>query len=90
MRVKVIPASFLKVEGRGTLVGAIEGLIEELVGGQNPDPKAPPRSKRRGSKGDIRRGAMEKGRCVRVIEGEEVRRDDPVEYFFSAGVGSTS
>ena len=24
---------------------------------------------------------MEKGRCVRVIEGEEVRRYDPVEYF---------
>ena len=28
---------------------------------------------------------MEKGGCVRVIEGEEVRRNDPVEYFFSAG-----
>ena len=33
---------------------------------------------------------MEKGGCVREIEGEEVRRDDPVEYFFLAGVGSTS
>ena len=32
---------------------------------------------------------MEKGGRVRVIEGE-VRRDDPVEYFLSAGVGSTS
>ena len=47
-----------------------------------------------GSKGDVRRGAtareaMEKGRCVRVIEGEEVRRDDPVEYFLPEGVGST-
>ena len=46
------------------------------------------------SKGDIRRGAtargvMEKGGCVRVIEGEEVRRDDPVEYFHPTGVGST-
>ena len=29
---------------------------------------------------------MEKGGCVRVIEGEEVRRDDPVEYFLPAGV----
>ena len=33
---------------------------------------------------------MEKSGCVRVIEGEEVRRDDPVEYFLLAGVGSTS
>ena len=45
--------------------------------------------KRRGGKGDVRRGvtargAMEKGGCVRVIEGE-VRRNDPVEYFFTAG-----
>ena len=35
------------------------------------------KSKSRGSKGDVRRGAtargaMEKGGCVRVIEGEEV------------------
>ena len=36
------------------------------------------------------RGAMEKGGCVRVIEGEEVRRDDPVKYFLPEGVGSTS
>ena len=28
---------------------------------------------------------MEKSGCVRVIVGEEVRRDDPVEYFLSAG-----
>ena len=52
------------------------------------------KGKRRGSKGDVRRGAtargaMEKGRCVRVIEGEEVRVDGPVEYFFPAVVGST-
>ena len=35
---------------------------------------------------------MEKGGCVcvRVIEGKEVRRNDPVEYFLPAGVGSTS
>ena len=33
---------------------------------------------------------MEKGGCVRVIEGEEVRGYDPVEYFLPAGVGSTS
>ena len=53
------------------------------------------KSKSRGSKGDVRRGAtargaMKKSGCVRVIEGEEVRRDDPVEYFLPAGVGSTS
>ena len=33
---------------------------------------------------------MEKGGCVRVIEGEEIRRDDSVECFLPAGVGSTS
>ena len=48
------------------------------------------KGKRRRSKGDVRRGAtargaMEKGGCVRVIEGEEVRRDDPVEYFLPTG-----
>ena len=54
------------------------------------------KGKRRGSKGDVRRGAtargaMEKGGCVRIIgEGEVVRGDDLVEYFFPAGVGSTS
>ena len=53
------------------------------------------KSKKRGSKGDVKRGAtasgaMEKGGCVKVIEDEEVRRDDPVEYFLHAGVGSTS
>ena len=33
---------------------------------------------------------MEKSGYVRVIEGEEVRGDDPVKYFLPAGVGSTS
>ena len=37
------------------------------------------------SKGDVRVGAMEKSRYIRVIEGEEVRRDDPIEYFLSTG-----
>ena len=32
---------------------------------------------------------MEKGGCVRVIEGEEVGRNDPVEYFLPVGVGGT-
>ena len=33
---------------------------------------------------------MEKGGCVRVIEGEEVKGDDPVQYFFPTGIGSDS
>ena len=33
---------------------------------------------------------MEKGGCVSVIEGVEVRGDDPVAYFLPTGVGSTS
>ena len=47
------------------------------------------KDKRRGSKGDVRVGAMEKDGYVRVIEGE-VRRDDPVEYFVPTEVASTS
>ena len=42
---KVIPASFMKVEGTGTLVGRKTGereeKIEELVGDRNPGPEAP-------------------------------------------------
>ena len=38
------------------------------------------------SKGDVRggataRGVMEKSKYIRVIEGEEVKRDDLIEYF---------
>ena len=51
--------------------------------------------KSRRRKGNVRggataRGAKEKSVFVRVIEGKEVRRNDPVEYFFPAGVGGTS
>ena len=63
MRVKVqgkaIPASFRKIEGRRTLVGAKdqrERQKEDMVGDQNPNPEAPPRSK----KGQEKR---EQGRC---------------------------
>ena len=46
---KVIPASFLKVEGRGTLVGVKkpekEGWLLELVGDQKSGPEVPPWSK---------------------------------------------
>ena len=82
---KVIPANFLKIEGRVMLVG------QELVGDQNPGPEAPPWSKkgreREGSKGDVRGGAMEKSRYVRVIEGKQIRRDDPIEYFLPTNLG---
>ena len=47
---KVIPTSFLKIEGRGNLRwgerSGKEGQLVELVGDQNPSPKAPIRSKR--------------------------------------------
>ena len=48
------------------------------------------KGKSRRSKGDLRRGAtargaMKKGGCVKVIEREEVRRDDPVKYFLPMG-----
>ena len=36
------------------------------------------------------REAMEKSRYVKVVEREEVRRDDQVEYFLLTEVGSTS
>ena len=49
--------------------------------------------KRGGSKGNVRkgataRGAMKNSRYIRVIEGEEVRGDDPIEYFLHTVVGS--
>ena len=34
---------------------------------------------------DVRRRAMDKGRSVGVIEGKEVRRDGPMEYFLPTG-----
>ena len=43
---------------------------------------------RRGSKGDVRGGAMEKSSYIRVIEGKEVRRHDPIEYFLLTKVGN--
>ena len=62
---KVIPASFLKVEGEGTLVGEKdrrEGQIEELVGGQNLGPEAPPRSSKGQDKREQKR-CQEKSDC---------------------------
>ena len=58
-------------------------VLKHLPGARN--------GKKGGSKSDVRggvtaRGAMEKGGCARVIEGEEVRGDDPIEYFLPAGL----
>ena len=97
VRSKVIPTSFLKIEGRGTLVGVKnqrERKLEELVGVQKPSREALPRSKkgqekREQSEGATARRAMEKSRYVRVIEGEDVKRDGAIEYFFNTGVGSS-
>ena len=77
MRVKVggkaIPASFLKIEGRG---GACwgerperEGQIEELVDGQNPGPEAPSWSKKRQERKEQWR-CQERSDCQRS-DGEE-------------------
>ena len=96
MRVKVggkaFPASFLKVEGRGTLVGAIEGRIEELVGGQNPGPEASPRSKKRGSKGDVNfvwasgSGRGEVGGSCKKFSGGEWRAEERVRLLRARGL----
>ena len=64
---KVIPASFLKIKGRGMLMRAIgqrEGRIEELVGGQSPGPEAPPRS-RKGQERRVQRRCQEWSNCQR-------------------------
>ena len=38
---------------------------------------------------NVRRGAMKKGRSIRVIERQEVIRGDPVECILHTGVIST-
>ena len=64
-----------------------EGRLVELVGDLNQTFEAPSRSKKGKSKGDVREGAMEKSRYVRIIEGKV--RDDPIECLLSTGAGST-
>ena len=49
------------------------------------------KGERERSKGNVRggvtaKGAMEKSRYVRVIEGKKVRGDDPIKYFLPTGV----
>ena len=70
---KAIPASFLKIEGSGTLVKADrmerEGHIEELVGGQNPGPETPSWS-RKGQENWEQRRCQERSDCQRSdVEG---------------------
>ena len=66
---KVTPASFLKIQGRGMLIGAKdwkkEGRIEELVCDQNP----PPRSRKELEKRQQRK-CQEKSDCQKS-DGEE-------------------
>ena len=64
---KVIPTSFLKIVGRGSLVEVKNKRLLELVGDQNPGPKTPPRGEREVGKGNVRGRAMEKIRYVWVI-----------------------
>ena len=52
---KVIPTSFLKIEGRGMLIRVKQGQVVELVSDQNPGSEAPPRSKREGERSEQRR-----------------------------------
>ena len=65
-----------------------EGQLVELVGDQNPSPAAPPRGERAGSKGDVRGGSVKKSKYVRITEGEEVRKNDSIEYILFKGVVS--
>ena len=86
---KVIPTSSLKIEGRGTFIGAKERWLVKLVGDYSPGTEAPPRSKRGGSQDDVRRretarGATEKNKHFRVIERKV--RDDLFEYFLPTGI----
>ena len=72
VRSKVISAIFLKIEGRGTLVGTKDGRkgqIEELVGDQNPGPEAPHMSKI-GREGREQRKCQGRSDCQRS-DGEE-------------------
>ena len=72
---KVIPASFLKIEGRGDARWGErperEGHIEELVGDPDPGPEAPPISKKRRERREQRK-CQGRGDCQRNYVGERV------------------
>ena len=98
---KIIPASFQKIEVKGRR-GKVrwgkrpekEERLVELGGDLNPDPEGTPkikmereRKKQRDVTGrETARGTTEKSSHVKVIEREEVRGDDPIEYFLPTGV----
>ena len=57
--------------------------MKNIGSGQTQSPVAPPRSGRgeeRESERDIRKGVMKKRPEVKVIEGKEINRDNPIEY----------
>ena len=92
---KVIPSSFLEIEGRVIFVRAKEGWLVELVGNHCPSPEAAPMSKRERERRKKRslnvrreataRNAMEKSKYVGVVE---VRGDNPVKCFLPTEVRS--
>ena len=64
---KVISASFLKIEGRGARLSERperEKRIGELIGGENPSPVAPPRSKEKQERREQRK-CQERSDCQR-------------------------
>ena len=64
------------------------GWLAESEDDQNSNPQAPTRRKRGGCK-NVMRGAMKESKSVRVIEGNEDQRNDPLKYFLPTGVRST-
>ena len=62
-----------------------ERQLAELGDDQSPSNKASARSRRRRSKGDVRRGAIEKGRSVSSIKEKEVRGDERIGNFLPRG-----
>ena len=95
---KVIPASFLKIEGRGTLVGVKDQREREIDRriGRWSEPRSCSTSQeqeRAREEGAKEMSGEEQWRRVGVsglLMGEEVRGYDPVEYFFPVEVGSNS
>ena len=87
---KVIPTSFLKIKGSGRKL-VKEGRLVELVGDQNPNPEALPRSKRGGCRGDVKRGATARVamRSVGMLGPLRERSEDMTQLNTpSHGVGS--
>ena len=87
---KVIPTNFMKIEGRAEK----EEQLVDVIGNQTPSPEAPPRSKKRGRKGDFRRKgttreAMQKSCGVEVIEREKSEEMTQLKNLFPTLVKSS-